>query len=90
MGVRSWFRVPALWCSRVPGILGMRARGKANFLQERRTRKYRNANFTLLWRNIEHTVFAPLIYQLGTVVGEGIYGASRGLSSECIVVSVLW
>ena len=35
MGVRSWFRVPELPRSRVPGILGTRARGNANFIQER-------------------------------------------------------
>ena len=48
MGARSWFRVPALPRSRVPGILGTRARGNANFIQERGTRKNRNAKFAFL------------------------------------------
>ena len=43
MGARSWFRVP--------GILGTRARGNANFIQERGTRKNRNSKFAFLWRN---------------------------------------
>ena len=34
-GARSYFCVPALLRSRVPGILGTRARGNANFIQER-------------------------------------------------------
>ena len=36
MGTRSWIRGPALSRSRVPGILGMRARRNANFVQDRR------------------------------------------------------
>ena len=35
MGARSWLRVSALPRSRVPCILGARARGNANFIQDR-------------------------------------------------------
>ena len=34
MGVRSWFCIPVLLRSRIPGILGMQARGNANFIQD--------------------------------------------------------
>ena len=40
--------------SRLPGLLWTRARKNANFLQERGTRKNRNANFEFLWWNKEH------------------------------------